>query len=124
MHYYSLECRSVKKDFMLPRASVCMSASACACVCVCAYVHLSCFLDPHSCAMHPRVALLLFLIGHMVASLARKTDHGEETDAVLEGEQRNVRQTLKQILSRHSRHGEYNITHASILYSSSLYYCH
>ena len=49
--------------------------------------------------MYLRVSLVLCLIGPLAALLAQETDHGEETDAVLEGKQRNKRY----ILSRHRR---------------------
>ena len=56
---------------------------------------------------HLRVALALCLSGLLAASLAQETDHGEQTDAVLEGEPRNVREIRKQIVKRNKRHSEY-----------------
>jgi len=52
--------------------------------------------------MHLRVALAICLFGLLAASLAQEADHGEQTDAILEGQQWNVRE---QVLSRRKRGG-------------------
>ena len=59
---------------------------------------------------HLGVTLALCLTGLLATSLAQETDYKEQTIAVLEGDQRNVSDILKQSLSRHRR-GVYSSEH-------------
>ena len=52
---------------------------------------------------HLRVTLALCLTGLLAASPAHERDYREQTNPVLEGDQRNVSDILKQSLSRHRR---------------------
>ena len=49
------------------------------------------------------VALALCLTGLLAASIDQETEYGERTNAVLEGEQRNIREIHKQFESRRTR---------------------
>jgi len=53
------------------------------------------------------VAQALCLTGLLAESFVQETDHGEQTIAVLEGEQRNIREIQKQFDSRRTRKSAY-----------------